>query len=321
MGKNWITCPNRKGGGKVSIEVCLKNCKVSKDCKELQAIQKEVIPIQPLTEDKVPKEALPVSEQGVKNGKDGTDDTDTHYAVASHTPEKFIKSRAMVLFDRAIEIRQEIGTKFLEMGEILHLMFQERCYKEFGYEDEESFCEAVLNIKGRTAAYLRSIYCWQTKLDIPSLKIAEIGWAKAKEIIPVSKTKEDALEWIEKVKKAGMTVQTIYEEAQIAQGKKTREEVKIRPIKVILALFPDQKEIWDRAVDVGKKVTGSESVGYVVTGAICPEFLSTYPDGYMWGSKTDVIVMALNSFEMAWGVKINGDVVNRETGEILVERK
>jgi hypothetical protein len=336
--ESWLICGDRQGR-KVSIKVCQKTCKMTGECKEFQEIEaKKTIkidntpPTQPPSKGKVSKEAMSVSKKGIEKGKEGIFDPEIvedlgkdekiSYPSNQNTlkPVLIPDGRAGELLSRALQIRTEIEVKFLEMGQVLDEIFSNRFYIDLGYPTQQDFCAEALDIKWRTATYLRNVYLWQTRLEIPKKKVAEIGWSKAAQILPVSKTKKDAMEWIEKAKEPGMTTQALNTKVRIARGKLTEEEAKVLPTKVLLSLYPDQKEIWDRAIKVGKKVTGSENIGYIVTGAICPEFLATYPDDEEILSKVQFVSRALKNFETAYKVKVLGDIMDQETGEIWMGR-
>ncbi len=338
---NWLVCPNN-GSRKVSIEVCLKRCEKRTECSELQELPREELHAVmrklnlPILEDNaaidsqaLPDEAGPVIQtQGEQMDEEAVEDLAREPQII--VPQQDIltlpgkrepSQQAQAAFKRAMSIRTEIEVKFLEMGQVLDEIFSNRYHLDLGYTSEKVFCELALDIKVRTATYLRNIYLWQVQLEIPEKEVAEIGWSKAAMILPVAKTKKDAQKWIKKAKEPGVTAQILNAKVRVAQGKITEEEAKNLPVKVLLSLSPEQKEIWDRTVEVGKRVTGSESVSYIVTGSIFPEFLSTYPSGDEFDSKAEFVLMALMTFEAAYNVKVLGDVIDISTGEILVKGK
>jgi hypothetical protein len=201
-------------------------------------------------------------------------------------------------------------------------MFEHKYYRDLGYETWKDFCIKALGpleLQPRAIDYLRTTHKKCDEAGIGKEIAGEIGWSKLKETIPVL-TKENKDHWIDLARQEGMTVYSLRDEVQIDRGLMTREEAETKSkfVKVVLNFYPDQAKMWDLSMEVGFKVTASESKEHVVAGAMIPDFLATYAPGMEVPDKARIVANALTNIETTFKVKFMGDVVD-ETGEILVE--
>lgn len=296
----YVVCPDRDGK-KVAVEVCVNGCKLREVCEEFLEVPVEVI--------NSARTGLIPSSNIVSESQD-----EKAPVVPSGRAEEALK--------RALSIRTDIEAKFLEMGQVLNEIFENRYYLEYGpernkYKDWKMFCFEVLGIKGRTATYLRDIYVKMTALEVPEQECAQIGWTKLAQILPIV-NKKNVDHWIKEAKKPGATAQSLNAKVRVAQGKITEKEAEILPEKMIFSFFKEQREIVELALDIGLKLTGSKSRSSVLADSICPEFLSTYPSGWESLTKGEVIAAILRRYESGFNVRFLGSVVEVETGEVLL---
>jgi len=220
------------------------------------------------------------------------------------------------LYDRILSIRTEIEVRFFEMGQILSQIFANRYYLDYGYQDWKSFCAGTLDMSWRTATYLRDIYVKMSKLEIPESECAQIGWSKLAQILPVIKNKKDAKLWLKKAGEPGMTTEALNTEVRLARGKITKEEAEKLPTKIFFSLYEDQLENVERALELAKRMTGSESRSYWLE-MICAEFRITYESIEVEYSKSKLASELLGKIENLLRVKFKGEIVDADTEEII----
>jgi hypothetical protein len=107
--------------------------------------------------------------------------------------------------EETIRLKENIEMSFLELGERLMRIRDERLY-ENNWEAFEDFLMEV-KISNGTASKLINIYQrFVLEYKIPLKKLASAGgWSVVAECLPLIKSKDEALEWLEK---AGFMTQT-----------------------------------------------------------------------------------------------------------------
>jgi hypothetical protein len=271
------------------------------------------------------KEAEKVIEEpepALKPQETPPDDTDVEEKSTGGVPVVTSRNKAEELYKQVLSLKAEIEVRWFELGKILKEIKEGRHYIGLGCATWKDFCEmklGLLELRWRAVDYLITTVLKCEEVGIEKEVAGQIGWSKLKEIAPVV-TKKNRDHWIDVARRKETTVHVLWGKVQVALGKKTAEEVnaKAQYVKVTLILHLDQKKIWDLGMDVGHKVTGSDSDGHVVTGAMIPDFLATYAPGMEIPSKPEVVLKTLASVEAAFKVKFVGEVIDGETGEILV---
>lgn len=307
----YVICKNRQDR-KIALEICQAQCKEQWDCEPFNRIMFD----KPKGEQAEEPSETPTIEE-----PEESDDTDVQEEKIEGVPA--LRSKAQQLYEHVLALKAEIEVRWFELGKILEEIFEGRHYIDLGYTNWKDFCEVALGpleLKWRAIDYLRMTRKKCDEVGIGREIAGQIGWTKLREIVPVV-TRVNKDHWIDLARKKETTVHALWGKVQVALGKKTEEEVnaKAQYVKVMLTLYPDQKKIWDLGMDVGHKVTGSDSDGYVVTGAMIPDFLATYAPGMEVPNKARVIANTLANVEAAFKVKFTGEVIDVETGEILVE--
>jgi hypothetical protein len=97
-----------------------------------------------------------------------------------------------------VRLKEEMESNFLSLGLRLMRIRDERMF-EPEHENFEDFLNDDLNMSKATASKLIAIYHKFVVLyEIPEKTLKQAGQDKLKEILPVVKDKESALEWVEK---------------------------------------------------------------------------------------------------------------------------
>ncbi len=225
------------------------------------------------------------------------------------------KEAAGFYVKKALSIKNEIEGKFWEMGEVLSEIFNNQYYVDCGYRHWQSFCNELLDIKWRTADYLRSIFTKFSAIGVAREEVIGIGWARLKELLPVV-DKENAAQWLSVAKDKENSMAMINNKVKVALGKMTPEEAEKVPEVVAFRLYSEQKENVMRALELASRLTNSDSRPYQLE-MICVEFRSTYEADIESLSKAKVVRDLLGKIEGIMKVEFKGEVIDIATGEII----
>ena len=302
----YVMCPKR-GEKKVALEVCLSICETRKDCDEIKEVPEAELNAAIAKANKMP---VPMSEECVVI--DGV-------VVSPCEPEverKKDPEEASQLIAKAMFIKDDIEGKFWELGEVLYIIFAKQYYVDAGYHDWREFCNDVLDIKWRTATYLKDIYGKFSPLDVEEAERKGIGWSKLKELLPIVNA-QNVSYWLGMAKEKKVSVQVLNSMVKFALGKISKEEADKVPQVIAFRLYQEQVENVERALEISRRLTGSDSRSYQLE-MICAEFRATYEsdDG---GSKQKVVVGLLNKIGAIMKVNFVGEVTDAGTGVILIQ--
>jgi hypothetical protein len=200
------------------------------------------------------------------------------------------------------------------MGEVLYVIFKKQYYVDAGYRDWRTFCNNVLDVKWRTATYLKDIYEKFSELGVDEILRKGIGWSKLKELLPVVNA-QNVNHWIELARGKKNSVQVLNAMVRYALGKIPKEEADRVPQIVAFRLLEEQVENVKRALEIARRLTGSDSRAYQLE-MICAEFRATYDDDGE-RQKAKVVASLLRKIEVTMKVKFNGEVIDQGTGEII----
>jgi hypothetical protein len=305
MDLEYVVCPKR-GEARVSLQVCLGVCDSKDDCEELSEVPEKDIDAALARLNNVP---VPLADMVIDVGEDGD-------IVPTEAPKKDAEEASRYL-QRAISIKTEIEGKFWEMGYILSNIFKNQYYVDYGYHDWKQFCEEVLEMKWRTATYLRDIYVKFTSLKVRPEDCIGAGWGKLKELLPIV-TKENVKYWLAEAKKKKMTVATLNARVRLSLGKITKEEAEKVPQQLVFRLYESQLENVERTLDLARRMVGSDSRGYQLE-MICAEFRATYEGQDENYPRSKLISDMLGKIEHLFNVTIKGEVIDATTGELIKE--
>lgn len=302
----YVVCPKR-GESKVALEVCLLVCETHEDCDELKEVPEAELNAALAKANKMPIHTsgeefvidgviVSPGESEIKKGKD---------------PEEAGKLIAKAMF-----IKDDIEGKFWELGEVLYVIFSKQYYVDAGYHDWREFCNAVLDIKWRTATYLKDIYGKFSPLDVDEAERKGIGWTKLKELLPIVNASNVA-HWLGVAKERKVSVQVLNSMVKYALGKITKEEAEKIPQVVAFRLYEEQVKNVERALEISRRLTGSDSRSYQLE-MIAVEFRATYEsdDGM---EKEKVVAGLLGKIGAIMKVNFIGEVIDAGTGEVLIQ--
>jgi len=142
-----------------------------------------------------------------------------------------------------------------------------------GHPNFKDYVESTFGIKYRRAMYAMEIYKKLLMLGLPWSAFDGIGWTKVNILLEIV-TKENAPEWVEKAK----VVNLFSLRAMIDKAKKAKVAGEVPEtadvVSVIFKLHPDQKEIFDAAIDKAQKETGTD-VKSVALEAIAQNYMGS----------------------------------------------
>ena len=304
-----VVCPKR-GEARVSLQICIEVCDSREDCDEYREVPEADIQAVLAVMNK-----LPVAyDEDATIGDTEIAETEGRKGSAGGDAEE-----AGRLLQKAISIKNEIEGKFWEMGGILNGIFKNQYYVDYGYHDWKDFCNEVLEMKWRTATYLRDIYVKFTSLGLGPEDCVGVGWGKLKELLPIV-TKENVEHWLDVAKAKKTSVAILNARVRHALGKIPEEDIDKLPSQLVFRLFAAQLENVERALGLARRMTGSESRSYHLE-MIAAEFRATYESESEEYPKAKIVASVLSRVESSMRIKLQGSVVDSETGEILIEAR
>lgn len=217
-------------------------------------------------------------------------------------------------------------------GELLYEVSKNGYWKEWTYEDDlsgeikkydsfEDYTERELEMKGRKAAYLISIYeKFVVQLGIPQETLRGLQWSKAKELVPVI----DEDNWNDLLSKLPhMTMKEVKAMVKKLKGvtsghRESSSEPDEKMLRKSFSLTAEQAENLESALKVASALTASDKDGNNID-LICTDFIAgAAGTGGLEGvlDKIDVIKASL---ERAFGVTIKIEEIDAERFEKLAE--
>jgi len=312
---SFVVCPKRDSQ-KVNLKICLEVCKTQWNCTPFN----EEMFLRKQEEAEKPAEMVgPIIPEEEKK----SNNTDVQKETPKRVPAVQARSKAQELYEQVLGLKFAIESRWFELGKVLKQIKEGRHYIDLGYTNWKDFCElglGVLQLRWRAVDYLIEATKICDEFGIKKETAGQIGWSKLKEIKQVI-TKENKDHWIDLARKKETTVHSLWGKVQVALGKKTPKEVEVLTKKRVFHLFPEQEPIVDLAFEVARRVSNSDKEGYLLADIICPSFLAEHPVEGEIRPKPEVIVKLLERFQAAFKIKFTGEVIDAETGEILVETK
>ena len=309
---SFVVCPKRDSK-KVNLKICLEVCKTQWGC---APFNEEMFLRKQEEAEKLAEMVEPIIPEEEKK----SNNTDVQEETSKRVLAVQTRSKAQELYEQVLALKSEIEVRWFELGKILQEIFEGRHYIDLGYATWRDFCEVALGpleLRWRTADYLRTTVMKCKEVGIKKEIAGQIGWSKLKEIVPVV-TEKNKEEWVKKAKKKGVTVQILNALVRVAQGKITEKEAEKLPSKLFFSLYEEQLENVERTLELAGRMTGSNSRGYQLE-MVCADFRGTYesPDGEFL--KGRIISDLLRRIEAVMKVKFKVEAVDVETGEIIFE--
>jgi len=299
----YVICPKR-GQKRVDIMLCVSVCDSKEMCEEFSEIPQEDLEDALRRLNNLPQRVL-----------DGIEVVEPDLIEEDEDEDEMRKDEASLLLTRALTLRGEIELKFWEFGKILHEIYQNQYYLDYGYKSWKEFCEEVLDIKLRTAIYLKDIYAKFSTLPVKEEDIASIGWVRLKELIPVI-DKKNLNEWIKIAKDRSITLAQLNRRVKYALGRISEEEFN-KPTKTVsFNLYEEQMENVEGALEIARRMTGSDRRGYQLE-MICTEFRITYDNVGEKEDKLEVVKRMVGRIANAFSIVFRGEILDAKTGEFI----
>lgn len=311
---SFVICPLRDSK-KIDLEICLAGCASQWQCDPFNRAMCK-------TRAKEAEKGIGEPEPAFTTSKEQPEDADVTEKITEGMPAVLSSNKAEELYKQVLALKKEIEVRWFELGKILEEIFEGHHYINLGYANWKDFCEVALvplDLKWRAIDYLRMTRKKCDEVGIGKEIAGEIGWSRLKEIVPVI-TKKNKDQWIDVARKPEMTVQVLNAKVRVARGKITEEESKILAEKMFFSLFKDQKDSVERTLELACRMTGSDSRGSQLE-IVCVEFRATYESEDGGFSKKKIVSDLLNRIEAVMRVKLGGEVIDVETGEVLVEAR
>jgi len=175
---------------------------------------------------------------------------------------------------RILELHDLVERSYMEIAGLLYRSFTEGWYKEWGFQDWESYVVTEVGYSLRKAQYLMKIFHWccvEQKDEKLLNKLEEIGWSKAKALTGVV-TSNNVDKFVEKAK--NLTVEEFEEVVKKTTKKSTPNPEKQEQVtRLTFSLFDDQLKSVEEAIDKAKELGKTDKPGHALS-LICLSYLA-----------------------------------------------
>lgn len=164
--------------------------------------------------------------------------------------------------DAAKSLVAQVEETYFTLGGVLHHINNEGIHKSLGYDGKRGFadyCDKELGIQYRKAMYLIDIYAKFRALGVDEKRLTEIGWSKAKELTNIA-TAENFDELVDYAKDHSRDEVVALKQSYVNGSEAPADLERVKKSVFKFALFSDQAEIAQRALDNAKDLTGSEDL-------------------------------------------------------------
>jgi len=194
-----------------------------------------------------------------------------------------------------IVAKEAVENGYWDLASLLHRVWDDSLFTEWGYDDFASYIDGELNYTMRTAQYLVRIAGYFGKMDEEiQVWVKALGWSKAKELVK-RVTPENFAHWKKIIAgKSVAQIQALLKEdtgSDTVAKEATDEE---KPKRMGFSLFEDQTATVNQALEKCKDEANSDKDGNALT-LICQDYLSS------GDSSLDARLLAI---EKTFGVKI-----------------
>lgn len=179
-------------------------------------------------------------------------------------------------------LAREVSSKFLRLSQLLRIVQRDGLYKRWGFDSFEQWAESDTDIHPETARVFVSLErTLVEEAKISRETLADIGWTKAKALVPIQKTGRLApwrAEILEKAK--GLpTNQFVDYVAQVRTGAingSVATDVHVEQSRKAVKFFlsQEQEEAITTARRLAEQATGSLDPGFQLA-SICQDYISS----------------------------------------------
>lgn len=180
---------------------------------------------------------------------------------------------------RVIELKSQVEDSYWELSKIMHGIYHESLYIDWGYKNWKEYVAGELDFGDRKATYLVNIQDWFGKMH-PSVQswVKDIGWSKSKELVG-RVNNDNAAEWksrIEGLSVSGIValIRELNKEVDDDGSEESDSSITVeKTAKKTFALFPLQMENVDNALEAASELAESDKDGHLLD-LICTSFLA-----------------------------------------------
>lgn len=195
--------------------------------------------------------------------------------------------RPAQLAERLDAVKVEISARFVEIGELLYEAHTGSYHLSLGYPTFEAFVEARLEMSYRKARYLAE--CFKVLIQdmhVSRETVAQLGWTKAKELIPVIKAgtafpqdpeavpltaSENREQWIEAARHHTTSeLNLMVREAQAPAGAADTQHEEYSTLGI--GLWASERTVIEEAIEFAKLESGTERTGTALL-RICQDYI------------------------------------------------
>lgn len=179
-------------------------------------------------------------------------------------------ARHVVVADLLVQVKVEIAARFVQIGELLLEAQRGGHAGLLGYPSFDAYVEDKLQMKARKSHYL--ISCFKRlieELHVPREKLAEIGWSRAKEILPVV-TEQNKAEWIAAAEtNTTSDLNLMVRQSQAPPG----AAVAMEPYSTLgIGVWKSEREVIEEALEFAKLESQTERTGLALLH-ICEDYI------------------------------------------------
>lgn len=173
---------------------------------------------------------------------------------------------------RIKELKKNISTQYVEMGEHLSKVLEERLFIDFGFSKFAEYVDKEVDFKQRKALYLVGIFRkFVQEIGLKGEDFSDIDWSKMAQICRVA-NRENYQEWLDKARKLG--IKELTTQVRIELGDEDEEEAEQDLHKFVVHLFAPQLDIVNQAFKKAERVENN-SKRNVLFERICMDYLTT----------------------------------------------
>jgi len=172
---------------------------------------------------------------------------------------------------RIKELKKVISTQYVEMGEHLSKVLEERLFIDFGFSKFGEYVDKEIDFKQRKAMYLVAIFRkFVVELGLKSEEFNDIDWSKMAQLCRVV-NRENYKEWFEKARKIG--IKDLTTAIRVELGDEDEDDAEQGLHKLIIHLFEPQLDVVNQAFKKAERVQGTNKRN-VLLECICMSYLT-----------------------------------------------
>lgn len=186
------------------------------------------------------------------------------------TSEIQLQARPDQVAARLTVVRREISQRFVEIGELLLEAHRGNYAQVLGYASFDEFVKQCLDMSPRRARYLAD--CFKVLIEdmhVSRDQVAEVGWSRAKEILPVVTT-ENVTAWMDRA--ASSTTSELNLAVRQSQAPPGQADALQAYSTFGVGVFDEERVVIERAIELCKLEGNTPRTGLALF-LICQEYV------------------------------------------------